>query len=305
MILSKYQIFKIPEIFHCQICDYLADNRHISCILSHLQAKHQISRGNRSDGINGEFIDYINKYFGNPKCACGCGRVVNLQKRKLQFNLFSEDCKRKHRFMNPCCPEFYLFKGYSVDETVSSIIEQQSGRIISDTEKDNLKIINSGHNNPNSIKSIIRRTGKSEVRIRAELSNKSKGKNNGFYGHRHSSETLQKLAIARSKQAKTMTKPEMIMYGAMAASNIEFEYQAPIGPYVVDFLLNNIVVEVYGDYWHSNKINGGIKKSKDKIKEQYLIDAGYALVIIWESELTPNMVPSLVARIANEIKINK
>jgi len=290
-------------MFHCKICDYIADDRHISCILSHLQAKHQISRGSRDAATNLVFSDYITKHFGNPGCACGCQRQVGLHKRKLQFNLFSFDCPNKSRFINPTCPEFYLFKGCSVDETILAIIKQQSGRIIGDIEKNNLKIINSGQNNPNSIKSITNRTGKSEFEVHAELSRRTSGKNNGFYGCKHSEETLSKLAIARSKQAKTVTKPEMVVYGAMAAHNIEFVYQAPIGPYVVDFLLGNIVVEVYGDYWHSDKICGGIKKSKDKIKEQYLIDAGYIVVIIWESELAPKSIPLLISRIVNEIKI--
>ncbi len=72
-----------------------------------------------------EFLDYIGRFNNNPKCACGCGLNVNLHGRKLQYNLFANDCVNKKRFKNPCCPEFYIFAGCSSDEVINNISTTQ------------------------------------------------------------------------------------------------------------------------------------------------------------------------------------
>lgn len=39
----------------------------------------------------------------------------------------------------------------------------------------------------------------------------------------------------------------------LKALNINFEYQVAIDHYVIDFKVDNIIIEVFGDYWHSIK----------------------------------------------------
>lgn len=53
-----------------------------------------------------------------------------------------------------------------------------------------------------------------------------------------------------------------------------------IGWYVVDILIDNIVVEVQGDYWHN--LPGA--HAKDKRKNTYLTNKGYKVLYIWEHE---------------------
>lgn len=53
-----------------------------------------------------------------------------------------------------------------------------------------------------------------------------------------------------------------------------------IGFYVVDILIDKIVVEVQGDYWHN--LPGA--EAKDRRKRTYLTNRGYTVVYIWEHE---------------------
>jgi very-short-patch-repair endonuclease len=117
------------------------------------------------------------------------------------------------------------------------------------------------------------------------LSNKSTGKNNGFYGKKHSRATLRKLAIFRSMQAKIVSRPELIVYGILSAMKIDFKYQAAVDIYTVDFLIDKLIIEVYGDFWHSEKFKAGLKKQKDDERICVLKTLGYNVLVFWESEI--------------------
>lgn len=274
----------MKQIYTCQICEYQADSRHPSCILSHLHDKHGINRGSRDAGPSDGFRKYIDSYIGNPGCACGCGRKVDIHKRRLQFNLFADDCDNSRRFASPSCPEFYLFRGCSAQETIDAISKAQA-RDISDSRKRKLSRINAGISNPASIESIAARTGYDYDKIRNILSNRSSGVKNGFFGKTHTAETLQRLALLRSMQSKCASRPEMIMYGILIAWGVDFDYQVAIDRYIVDFVVGHNIIEVYGDYWHSTRLHGGRKKKLDTDKIKNLHDMGYEVTVIWESQL--------------------
>lgn len=70
----------------------------------------------------------------------------------------------------------------------------------------------------------------------------------------------------------------------LKALNINFEYQVAIDHYVIDFKVDNIIIEVFGDYRHSIKMSGN-KKQKDSEKVDRLQELGFKVVIIWESEI--------------------
>lgn len=56
--------------------------------------------------------------------------------------------------------------------------------------------------------------------------------------------------------------------------------------YVVDFRIGNTLLEVYGDYWHGEKMSPSNKR-RDKAKEKYLANA-YDLIVIQESQIIKN-----------------
>jgi very-short-patch-repair endonuclease len=264
--------------------------------MSHLFDTHKISR--RSTPI--EFSDYFAN-FGEPNCACGCGLKTSLHCKKLQYNLFANGCHNKGRFINISCPEFHLFKGKSVDETIDAIRKIQK-KVISDKHRKQLSVVNT-NNNPMSVKSIAKRTGMSVDRVAAMLSEKNSGPSNGFYKKKHHPDTLAKLAVARAKQCKTVTSPELIVYGILSGLDISFVYQHPINRYVVDFFVNeDIVIEVYGNYWHGDRLKSGSTKKCDADKENKLRGLGYNVFVFWESEILKNT-PDVVARIKKCVSI--
>jgi G:T-mismatch repair DNA endonuclease (very short patch repair protein) len=73
---------------------------------------------------------------------------------------------------------------------------------------------------------------------------------------------------------------------------IDFEFQKKIGNYCCDFVINDTVLEIQGDYWHGNPIkfktydliqNKNILR--DLRKKEFLEKNNYKLVLLWESEI--------------------
>jgi hypothetical protein len=127
------------------------------------------------------------------------------------YNFFSNDCPNKGKFVNPTYPEFYLFNGYNVEDTILKI-QQIQKKTITDNHKQILKVKNVGNNNPSSFNSITKRLGsvKKAKDFLKDKGNKEKGENNPFYGRSHSNETLIKLAKIRSEIPKIVTRPELM-----------------------------------------------------------------------------------------------
>ena len=76
-----------------------------------------------------------------------------------------------------------------------------------------------------------------------------------------------------------------------------------LGRYVVDIFVpsENLVIEVFGDYWHCNPINWSSteynktlhmtaqeKWEKDKIRTENIQSQGYNVVVLWENEIKKN-----------------
>ena len=111
---------------------------------------------------------------------------------------------------------------------------------------------------------------------------------------------------------KSMTAPEKLAAKILTESNIQFTSQFCITTdkkiFSYDFKIKNkpIVIEIDGDYWHGgparinhpNPLLKNVKKN-DKLKNQAVIDRGYTLIRIWESELKKD--PNALIQKINEI----
>lgn len=95
---------------------------------------------------------------------------------------------------------------------------------------------------------------------------------------------------------RLMTRPEKIVFDILNELDVYFvqEYRA-CGRYISDFYIpdRNLIIEVFGDYWHSNprKYGYGYKnlsniqrkiKHKDSIKLRRMAKEKYSIMIIWE-----------------------
>lgn len=93
------------------------------------------------------------------------------------------------------------------------------------------------------------------------------------------------------------TKPELKMKEILTELNIPFEHQFKLRNHLFDFhILNtNILIEVDGDYWHSNpKIYSKLNKTQQKQKERDIKHStivktnNFILLRFWESDILKN-----------------
>lgn len=88
-----------------------------------------------------------------------------------------------------------------------------------------------------------------------------------------------------SKIITMMTKPsslEVQFASMLDDNNIQYKQQVHLGPYLFDFQINNILIEIQGDYWHSLPAAVNRDKSKATYVEKYLPE--YQLNYLWEHE---------------------
>lgn len=89
------------------------------------------------------------------------------------------------------------------------------------------------------------------------------------------------------------TKPEQIMIAILnEICPNEYEYtgngRAVFGGLCPDFLNINgqkKIVEIFGNYWHSEKISGKTREREESDRKQIFSEFGYETLIIWEREL--------------------
>lgn len=115
---------------------------------------------------------------------------------------------------------------------------------------------------------------------------------------------LRKNAIKSVKSMrKKNTLPEQKVRNYLEEKNIKYiEQFSVLDKYLVDFYLPdiNLIIEVYGDYWHSNpKVYGEGKTplneyqknklKKDKSRNFEIEKEGFELIIIWEKEINEDL----------------
>lgn len=103
-------------------------------------------------------------------------------------------------------------------------------------------------------------------------------------GKRRTEEHKQKYREARLKQVfpKGDTLIEKAIQKELTKRGIFFQKQISlIGKYQADILINNLVVECDGDYWHNYP--DGLEK--DRVRDKDLIEAGYQVLRFWGNEI--------------------
>jgi very-short-patch-repair endonuclease len=82
------------------------------------------------------------------------------------------------------------------------------------------------------------------------------------------------------------TSIERIVRETLEASGVKFEVQVPIGPWVVDFLIDRLVIEADGDYWHARRPGADARKTADllsrglsvwRLSESHIVSPDFAV----------------------------
>lgn len=82
---------------------------------------------------------------------------------------------------------------------------------------------------------------------------------------------------------------------------ISYQSQYLIKPkFIVDFLLGKLIIQADGDYWHGHPRFEPLtarqlaQQKRDKAQDAYLKSCGYTVVRIWESDLTIELLQSII-----------
>lgn len=122
----------------------------------------------------------------------------------------------------------------------------------------------------------------------------------------HMAEQLRKNGLkSLSSRSIKDTLPEIKVRELLIKEEIRFEEQKPMyGKFIVDFYLTDldIVLEVFGDYWHCNPLVYGFEENKktpnshqlkqikkDKARKGYLTKCGHKFATAWEKDIYLNL----------------
>jgi hypothetical protein len=149
-----------------------------------------------------------------------------------------------------------------------------------------------------------------ERRTLSDIGKEQIGDKNSFFGKHHTKDTKDKIAEIQRKQWESEeyiqnwmegknrypNKLESVVYEILQKLqpnewkyNGNFEEGVMLGGMIPDFInVNGVkrVIEVFGDYWHSDEvINGRWKRSEFGRKAVYS-QLGYDCVVLWENRIT-------------------
>jgi G:T-mismatch repair DNA endonuclease (very short patch repair protein) len=104
------------------------------------------------------------------------------------------------------------------------------------------------------------------------------------------------MGLSSAKKPIKMTKPERLVREWLETNHISSQYGYRLANSSYDFRVDNMLIEVHGDYWHGNpEIYGQGKRelnetqlfkiSRDTEKERLANEHNFSLIVIWESEI--------------------
>ena len=119
-----------------------------------------------------------------------------------------------------------------------------------------------------------------------------------WLGKHFSEETKKKISDARKKQRfpKSRTKPERIFEEICKKHNLPFHYTGDgqlwigkrrlLNPDFIEANGNKILVEIFGDYWHSPLLRPKMKEIQHPLyREKHYKKYKWQPIFIWESDL--------------------
>lgn len=91
----------------------------------------------------------------------------------------------------------------------------------------------------------------------------------------------ERIAYGKYKNATIKSKYEKVFIDFLKNENIAFSYQQPISCYNVDFIINGVVVELFGGNWHCS----GDHKKIFPTRTRFILDKGYPILFFFASDI--------------------
>lgn len=245
-------------MLQCQLCNYNTNSK--IKFAKHVLHEHKLNRQN-----------YLiqTKYNGiQPTCKCGCGTLMKYNAVLADFPTYV----KKHLHI--------IQKGKTQEEIFGNMKSPKRIKAISNARKAKFAsgeydhILN--HVSKNRSKQIINKISKT----------KKEQWETGKIG---------KKKYKPSKLEKTFTNILDILDIKYETSYYAKDIKAFYDVYLPYY---NILIEVDGDFWHTNPLkypNGPINKcqiknaKRDKEKTQWAVDNGYKLLRFWENDINNNI----------------
>lgn len=109
------------------------------------------------------------------------------------------------------------------------------------------------------------------------------------------------ISASRANQQKHPSGLERKLWQILDSSGVEYESQVIIKPkFIVDIRIGNLIIQADGDYWHGHQRFAPLtdrqlrQQRRDKAQDKYLAAAGYTVVRVWESDMNPDTVLSVL-----------
>ncbi|TSA46441.1 DUF559 domain-containing protein [bacterium] len=255
----------------------IAKSKHCLCGCGGLiELTNDFIKGHNRRGINA----FRSGIYSPRLCLCGCGKTT--KRFKGRFNRFIKGHENIGRIA--------WNKGKSFSErsrfkmSLSRLGKEPANKISIDPDvlyklyvkdKKNIAFVSKTMNIPvDSIKNRLQSFGWSRT-------TKESCSNEEF------KERMRQLRInflTSDKKVATPNKLEQLVYNSIEELNVSYKRQVPMfGKFVVDTLFpdKNLVLEIFGRYWHERP---AIVK-KDYSKKKYLEKCGYKVEEIWDYEI--------------------
>jgi len=139
------------------------------------------------------------------------------------------------------------------------------------------------------------------------------GEANGFFGKHHTQESIEKILNNRKYAGPTFpNKPEERLLEILESlyprrycytGNMRLPENPRLRP---DFSSRNgerEIIELFGNYWHSQLITGRNKEEEEKQRIDALANYGYKILIIWECELEDE--EALIQKIKSFVEVDQ
>lgn len=229
----------------------------------------------------------LNTYEIADIVSCGETAVLNALKRhNIKRRTSSEGLLNKNPILNN---KEWLNQKYWVEKLNSFQIAEIVGCNSHQTVLNALNRLNIPRRNLSESLKGIKRSEKTK----RKMAKSKEGKNNPFFHKHHSEETKQKIREARKHQPTHHTKPELIFEEICKKYKLPFKYTGNgdfwihnINPDFIECNGKKIVVEIFGDYWHSPLLQWDLREDRTlHYRKRILKKYGWKLIVFWETDL--------------------
>lgn len=281
---------QFEDDLRCELCDFKSK----FSLISHITRKHHITMSEYRTRFPGVQIQRASKEQKTANSLFNKNKLKDADTMKYFLEWRSYPSEVKH----------WLRKGFTEDEAVVKIREWQTNAALAQNNYPETlaarSIAMTGDNNHMSLCSLAKKHNASlEEAYKLTPCYGRTGEKHPMFGKQHSEESIAKIAASEHvANPDYRSKPERELEN-LCRQIAHLKTNVQINRYNVDVLFQdkNVIVEMFGDYWHMNPrkykaddVNLYVKKTaqaiwdRDARKLGKLRSLGYDVIVVWEHD---------------------